>query len=58
MNERPGAQDRVGFTGLIVAEHFRDTEGQDLLLFIDNIFWVAILNDTRNYACVIVLLQS
>nr|CAB3476512.1 unnamed protein product [Digitaria exilis] len=38
MNEPPGARDRVGLTGLTVAEHFRDAEGQDVLLFIDNIF--------------------
>jgi F-type H+-transporting ATPase subunit beta len=38
MNEPPGARARVGLTGLTVAEHFRDTEGQDVLLFIDNIF--------------------
>ncbi|KAL0326941.1 UNVERIFIED_CONTAM: ATP synthase subunit beta, mitochondrial [Sesamum angustifolium] len=38
-NERaPGARARVGLTGLTVAEHFRDAEGQDVLLFIDNIF--------------------
>jgi len=38
MNEPPGARARVGLTGLIVAEHYRDAEGQDVLLFIDNIF--------------------
>jgi F-type H+/Na+-transporting ATPase subunit beta len=38
MNEPPGARARVGLTGLTVAEHFRDHEGQDVLLFIDNIF--------------------
>ncbi len=38
MNEPPGARARVGLSGLTVAEHFRDTEGQDVLLFIDNIF--------------------
>ena len=38
MNEPPGARLRVGLTGLTVAESFRDTEGQDVLLFIDNIF--------------------
>merc|ERR1712010_382077 len=38
MNEPPGARARVGLTGLTVAEHFRDQEGQDVLLFIDNIF--------------------
>ncbi len=38
MNEPPGARARVGLSGLTVAEYFRDTEGQDVLLFIDNIF--------------------
>ncbi|RUA09553.1 MAG: F0F1 ATP synthase subunit beta [Fusobacteria bacterium] len=38
MNEPPGARQRVALTGLTVAEHFRDKEGQDVLLFIDNIF--------------------
>lgn len=38
MNEPPGARQRVGLTGLTVAEYFRDEEGQDVLLFIDNIF--------------------
>ena len=38
MTEPPGARLRVGLTGLTVAEYFRDTEGQDVLLFIDNIF--------------------
>merc|ERR1712097_4865 len=38
MNEPPGARARVGLTGLTVAEYFRDSEGQDVLLFVDNIF--------------------
>ncbi len=38
MTEPPGARLRVGLTGLTVAEYFRDVEGQDTLLFIDNIF--------------------
>ncbi len=38
MNEPPGARARVGLTGVTVAEYFRDEEGQDVLLFIDNIF--------------------
>jgi F-type H+-transporting ATPase subunit beta len=38
MNEPPGARMRVGLSGLTMAEFFRDTEGQDVLLFIDNIF--------------------
>ena len=38
MNEPPGARARVGLTGLTQAEYFRDAEGQDVLLFVDNIF--------------------
>ncbi len=38
MNEPPGARMRVALTGLTIAEHFRDVNGQDVLLFIDNIF--------------------
>ncbi|WP_202079621.1 F0F1 ATP synthase subunit beta [Caldalkalibacillus salinus] len=38
MNEPPGARLRVALTGLTMAEYFRDTEGQDVLLFVDNIF--------------------
>jgi F-type H+-transporting ATPase subunit beta len=38
MNEPPGARFRVGLTGLTVAEYFRDVEGQDVLVFIDNIY--------------------
>jgi F-type H+-transporting ATPase subunit beta len=38
MNEPPGARMRVALTGLTMAEYFRDSEGQDVLLFIDNIF--------------------
>jgi len=38
MNEPPGARLRVALAGLTIAEHFRDSEGQDVLLFIDNIF--------------------
>ena len=38
MNETPGVRVRVGFTGLTMAEYFRDIEGQDVLLFIDNIY--------------------
>jgi len=38
MNEPPGARARVALTGLTMAEYFRDTEGQDVLLFVDNIF--------------------
>ena len=38
MNEPPGARARVALTGLTVAEYFRDQDGQDVLLFVDNIF--------------------
>jgi F-type H+-transporting ATPase subunit beta len=38
MNEPPGVRLRVGFTGLTMAEYFRDVEGQDVLIFIDNIY--------------------
>lgn len=38
MNEPPGARARVALTALTMAEHFRDNEGKDLLLFVDNIF--------------------
>lgn len=38
MNEPPGARARVALTGLTIAEYFRDREGQDVLLFVDNIF--------------------
>jgi F-type H+-transporting ATPase subunit beta len=38
MNEPPGARARVGLTGLTAAEYFRDEEGKDVLLFVDNIF--------------------
>ena len=38
MNEPPGARQRIALTGLTVAEHFRDDMGQDVLLFVDNIF--------------------
>src|SRR6185295_3763478 len=38
MNEPPGARLRVALSGLTMAEHFRDQEGKDVLLFIDNIF--------------------
>jgi ATP synthase F1 beta subunit len=38
MNEPPGSRARVGLTGLTVAEYFRDEEGQDVLLFVDNVF--------------------
>lgn len=38
MNEPPGSRQRVGLTGLTMAEYFRDKEGRDILLFIDNIF--------------------
>jgi F-type H+-transporting ATPase subunit beta len=43
MNEPPGARARVALTGLTVAEYFRDEEGQDVLLFVDNIFRCVLL---------------
>lgn len=47
MNEPPGARARVALTGLTVAEYFRDQEGQDVLLFIDNIFRYAVRKYNR-----------
>ncbi len=44
MNEPPGARARVGLSGLAITEYFRDEEGQDVLLFIDNIFRYAQAN--------------
>ncbi len=44
MNEPPGARARVGFTALTQAEYFRDKEGQDVLLFVDNIFRYVLAN--------------
>ena len=38
MNEPPGARARVALTALTIAEYFRDAQGQDVLLFVDNIF--------------------
>ena len=38
MNEPPGARMRVGLSALTMAEHFRDVNKQDVLLFVDNIF--------------------
>lgn len=38
MNEPPGVRLRIGLTGVAIAEYFRDTEGRDVLLFVDNIF--------------------
>src|SRR3989344_5138641 len=38
MNEVPGARARVALSGLTMAEHFRDSEGKDVLFFVDNIF--------------------
>jgi hypothetical protein len=52
MNEPPGARARVGLTGLTVAEHFRDAEGQDVLLFIDNIFrFTQVISAGYFFAC-------
>ncbi len=48
MNEPPGARARVALTGLTVAEYFRDQEGQDVLLFIDNIFRFTQVNEKNS----------
>ena len=53
MNEPPGARARVALTGLTVAEYFRDQEGQDVLLFIDNIFRFTQVRTVLSYHCVI-----
>jgi F0F1-type ATP synthase beta subunit len=42
---------RVGLTGLTVAKHFRDAEGQDVLLFIDNIFCLTQVISAWHYFC-------
>jgi len=44
MNESPGVRSRVGLTGVTMAEYFRDVEGQDVLLFIDNIYRYILAN--------------
>jgi len=44
MNESPGVRSRVGLTGVTMAEYFRDIEGQDVLLFIDNIYRYVLAN--------------
>ncbi|MCD6568063.1 MAG: F0F1 ATP synthase subunit beta [Dehalococcoidia bacterium] len=44
MNESPGVRSRVGLTGVTMAEYFRDEEGQDVLLFIDNIYRYVLAN--------------
>jgi len=44
MNESPGVRARVGLTGVSMAEYFRDVEGQDVLLFIDNIYRYVLAN--------------
>ena len=54
MNEPPGARSRVALTGLTMAEYFRDTERQDVLLFVDNIFrftqsWFRSFRATRTH---------
>ncbi|KAJ7970307.1 ATP synthase subunit beta [Quillaja saponaria] len=56
MNEPPGARARVGLTGLTVVEHFRDAKGQDVLLFIDNIFFSPRLTQ-RCLLCLVVFHQ-
>lgn len=62
MNEPPGARARVALTGLTVAEYFRDQEGQDVLLFIDNIFRFTqagseVLRHTRPCLLILLLLK-
>jgi hypothetical protein len=52
MNEPPGARARVALTGLTVAEYFRDVEGQDVLLFVDNIFRFTQVGGGGGRACV------
>ena len=44
MNESPGVRSRIGLTGVTMAEYFRDIEGQDVLLFIDNIYRYVLAN--------------
>ena len=44
MNETPGVRSRIGLTGVTMAEYFRDVEGQDVLLFIDNIYRYVLAN--------------
>jgi len=44
MNETPGVRSRVALTGVTVAEYFRDVEGQDVLLFVDNIYRYVLAN--------------
>ena len=44
MNESPGVRSRIGLTGVTMAEYFRDAEGQDVLLFIDNIYRYVLAN--------------
>ncbi len=44
MNESPGVRSRVALTGVTIAEYFRDVEGQDVLLFIDNIYRYVLAN--------------
>ena len=44
MNESPGVRSRIGLTGVTMAEYFRDVEGQDVLLFVDNIYRYVLAN--------------
>ncbi len=57
MNEPPGARMRVGLTGLTMAEYFRDVGGQDVLLFIDNIFRFIQAGSKYPHCSVVCLLQ-
>lgn len=56
MNEPPGARARVALSGLTVAEFFRDQEGQDVLLFIDNIFRFTQAGSEVSLTCFVFLL--
>lgn len=58
MNEPPGARARVALTGLTLAEYFRDEEGQDVLLFVDNIFRYFNLTIRHPHAPVLCSLDS
>jgi F0F1-type ATP synthase beta subunit len=57
MNEPPGARARVALTGLAIAEYFRDEEGQDVLLFVDNIFRFKLVRKCLPFLDVFLLLS-
>lgn len=58
MNEPPGARARVALTGLTVAEYFRDVQGQDVLLFIDNIFRFTQAGSEVGFCLILILFFS